>query len=160
MSPSASPALARVGAAIVAAAVLAVPATASATKKPSPVGAWQTQVFFSKNPTPAGTHETLGQAFLPGGVVAQSIGGLSTGYGAWKPGKKPRTFLFTAVENMVTDGFVFTGYVQVRQKGTLSKNGKTFKSSGTGQAYSPTGVPQGPPASTSVLGKRVSVDFK
>jgi hypothetical protein len=148
--------LSRAMIAIFAVALFAAPAAASAKKQPTLVGVWQVDVTFTKNAPPQGSHETVIQAFFPGGIFAQVVGGSSTGFGSWKVGKTPRSIMLQFREVFISSTGVLEGWIEGRQKGTISANGKTFVSHGTGQLHSANGDASGPAAETTLKGTRIS----
>lgn len=125
------------------------------------VGAWQVDVTFTSNPPPSipSGEETAVQAFNRDGVHSiYTTGGRTAAYGVWAATDKARAFRYTFHELSIRPDGVYVGYVVVNQTGTVSKDGTTYTSSGTGQFHNPAGVPVGPPSQTRITGTRIELE--
>jgi hypothetical protein len=147
---------------VVAATCLVAPATAAAAprapKAPTIAGAWQVAVTFTENAPPSipdGT-ETSFQGYGAGGLMLEwATGAATTAFGTWEATDRQGGFRYTFREPLWVQG-AYAGYVVVQQTGRVSADNQTATSSGTGQAYSPTGTPLGPPSKTSSRGTRIT----
>jgi hypothetical protein len=132
-----------------------------ATKK-SLAGAWMTKIEFKSTPPPQipSGKEASTQGFNKDGLVVEAnTAGTGTGVGEWKPNGKKGGFEYTFREIITTPGTCCDSYIYVivRQTGTVSADGKSYSSSGSGQVYSSTGAPLGPPSQTVSEGTRVTL---
>src|SRR6476661_2349882 len=119
-------------------------------------GAWQTDITFTKNCPPQipTCKEAAVQGYGKDGLVSESATvSNGSGYGEWKPNGKPRGFDYTFHELIPLPNGDYL-YVVVKQTGTVSKDGKTYTSSGGGQVYTSSGNPAGPASETESVGTR------